>query len=324
MTRYAQWILVACLLCLVGCGDAYYQQKMLRPDVGSGKLQETLGGSSESLLTKGKITAARGFDYSDGFRMEFWTISASRAVTSRTDGESLGTVLLIHDLGQSRYSLLKLGQMLAQLGYDVVLPDLRYHGNSAAPFASYGAYEKYDLSLMMGALHREGTIHGKILAFGEGVGGSIAIQYAAIDPACMAVVAFEPYCDIADVLKTDADFSLMNNEDMTRIVAQAAESANFDPLDASALHSVQSVAAPVMLVHRVADLGYDQTQCQELYRRAAGPMEIVAIDLGGEDMSYALDPNNFLATLINGFATGEIVSQHYARIMARQNFSNTP
>ncbi len=255
MTRYAQWILVACLLCLVGCGDAYYQQKMLRPDVSAGKFQASLADSSDSLVAKGKITAARGFDYSNGFRMEFWLISASREITSRTEGESLGTVLLIHDLGQSRYSMLKLGQMLAQLGYDVVIPDLRYHGASPAPFASYGAYEKYELSLMMGALLREDAIHGKIIAFGEGLGGSIAIQYAAIDPACMAVVAFEPYCDIADVLKTDADFAFMQSQDLTRVVAQAADSANFDPLDASAQHAIQSVVCPVMLVHRVADLG---------------------------------------------------------------------
>ncbi len=324
MTRYAQWILVACLFCLVGCGDEYYQQRMLHPDISSGRLQESMAGSSDTLVARGQVTAARGFDYSDGFRMEFWLINASREITSRTGGEALGTVLLLHDLGESRASLLQLGQMLAQLGYDVVLPDLRYHGQSPAPFASYGAYEKYDLELMMNQLQREGSIHGKILAFGEGLGGSIAIQYAAIDPSCMGVVAFEPYCDIRDVLKTDTAFAFVGNQDMSRIIEQAAASANFTSMDASAFQAVSSLRCPLMRVHRVADMGYNQNQVTALYAQSSAPKEIVAIDLGGEDLSYTLNANNFMATLINGFATGEVVSQYYARAVARQNLSASP
>ncbi len=72
--------------------------------------------------------------------------------------------------------------LLAQVGYRVVLIDLRGHGQSTGPTISYGKFETADLKQVLNhtARHRVGAL--KVGVVGIGYGANLALHWAARDP----------------------------------------------------------------------------------------------------------------------------------------------
>ena len=195
MKRCLLIVLVAALA--GGCQDRV--ERMILVDTKEGDFDLMTAGSSESLKQRGTISIHRTLPFADGTLIDTWVIQADPTYTLATGGKPRGTILVLHDLGQSKGSVLKLGRALSAEGYDVVLPDLRAHGRSTGTYATYGAKEKTDLASVMKALLTDGQVDGNIFVYGEGYGGSIAIGYANWSyPANSVITPRQPVDEAAD------------------------------------------------------------------------------------------------------------------------------
>jgi alpha-beta hydrolase superfamily lysophospholipase len=296
------YLLIALLaaVALTGCTQEHYVSSMLKVNTNPGKTTMMMTGSDQTLLDRGTITDNPQFTLADGTDVHVWVILAAPEYTSSTGGQPKGTVLMVHDIGDSRASLLKTSKELVKVGYDIVLVDLRTHGRSTGESFTYGAKEKQDLKVIMDQLLREQTVDSNVFAFGEGIGGSIAIGYAAIDPNCQGVIALRPHASPRSTLKKSMTFTFVKDEQLTKVMHDAARKGRFDLAETSAIQSARRLACPLLVMAKKDTWLHKDTDSKDIYEAAAGPKHMVTI--GG--MTYLFSRSIYVAEQIDKFITG--------------------
>jgi len=295
-------IFAACL----GCKPDYYAHRLIEPDTRYGKLALDVRDPGEKLVEKKKIDLARVFEMPDKVKIDVWAIYAKppKDLKDPKTFKPHGTVVLIHGLCDSKASYLSLGQRLANMGYDVVLPDLRCHGNSTGKYITYGAKEKEDIKAVVDQLMSEKLLHTPIYAFGMSMGAAVAIQYAAIEPRCRGVMAMAPFKDARTITRRNIAMlaPLMSNSDFEAILARAGKIADFNPNDASPVNAVKNLHAPILLVHGLLDTTVPVDHSQAIYAAASEPKQIIIVPWGGH-ATLLLAREAWIAEQINFIAT---------------------
>jgi pimeloyl-ACP methyl ester carboxylesterase len=244
---------------------------LIQPDPGLGRLAQDIAGSGEKLVEKKRIDLHRRVTVGqDGVEIDVWVIKA------RGEAAAKGTALLLHKFNDSKLSFLGTGERLAAKGYDVVLPDLRAHGRSSGTYCTHGVREKTDVKHVVDALLSEGVVHEPIYACGEGLGAVTAIHYAAAEPRCKGVMSYGAYADFAALAGWMTRY--LRSEERQDTLQHAAEAAEFDINEASALKVIAALKCPVLLVHARLDMAVPVQHAEQLYRVANEPKELLLID----------------------------------------------
>src|SRR5882762_3568136 len=137
-------------------------------------------------------------------------------------------VLLFHGVADNRIGVVGLSEFLLRAGYSVVMMDIRAHGASGGPIATYGWLERSDTRAIVDALLSSehvgaglappassfssfasstsltstsstsltSSVH--LFALGESMGAGIALKSAAGDPRIEAVVAEASFADLRE------------------------------------------------------------------------------------------------------------------------------
>jgi len=259
----------------IGCEKDFYAKQIIVQNTDPGKVLLELAGSPETLIKQGRIDFHRQVLAPDGTNIDVWVIKAK---LSTEVPRALGTMILLHGLGESKASfpIFGVGERLAKKGYDVVLPDLRAHGRSGGRYITYGALEKLDIKAVIDHLAKEGSIHTPVYVFGTNLGGSVAIQYAAIDERCKGVMAVAPYKGIASVGWTRVKLMApaMSLEQFQQVLARAGQIGQFDPAQASAVAAARQLKCPLLLVHGILDLSVPLEHSKAIYEAAMCPKKL--------------------------------------------------
>ncbi|MBL0105018.1 MAG: alpha/beta hydrolase [Bacteroidetes bacterium] len=102
------------------------------------------------------------------------------------------TILILHDLNQSKIQLLDYAQQFHDRNYNVCLMDLRAHGTSEGMEFSPGIPSVSDGKRMIDSLLKfKETQH--IVVMGLGIGAAIALQVAVYDGRCDAIILQSPF-----------------------------------------------------------------------------------------------------------------------------------
>jgi pimeloyl-ACP methyl ester carboxylesterase len=118
-------------------------------------------------------------------------------------GKPAPAIILSHGYGSNRSELLTLAFELWKAGYNVLVYDLRGHGESPVKWSGLGTYEKDDLLSAMKFLRNrtnEGgqpLLDGRIGLYGVDIGGYISLVAATQDPMIKAVAVDSVYPDVA-------------------------------------------------------------------------------------------------------------------------------
>lgn len=251
---------------LTGCSIDQHAKMLIQQDMGYGKRQYLVLPESGKMVKDGKVSVAKLYTMPDGTKIDLWIYKAS------TKAGGKGTVLVLHELGDSKVTYMRVARKLAKKGFDVVLTDLRAHGRSSGKITTLGALEKQDQKCTIDKLYEEKLISEPLYVFGFGLGGSVAIQYAAIDPRVKGVMAVAPYRDIGSICRKD--FPLLGDKDIRKVIVRAGEMGKFDPDDASALKAIAKVKCPVLLVHGKFDMTSPYADSEALLVAAGGPKEL--------------------------------------------------
>jgi pimeloyl-ACP methyl ester carboxylesterase len=106
-----------------------------------------------------------------------------------------GTIFVLHGYSIQKETMIPWAFLLAEVGFRVILVDLRGHGESSGQNFSCGKYESADLVQVLDRLMAEGSCRGPIGALGLSFGAEVALHWAARDPRVKTVVAIAPYND---------------------------------------------------------------------------------------------------------------------------------
>lgn len=255
-----------------GVGGTFGAKQLIEPQSESGRALLKLTGGSKWLIKRGRIDAHRRISATDGTHMDVWVIKARVGKGTAPLG---ATALVIHSLTTSKAWFLSLGEDLARAGWDVVLPDLRAHGDSGGKYMTWGAIEKYDMKEIVDALIAEQLIAPRIYALGGSVGGCVAVQYAAIDTRCEGVMALAPPTGIRGGAKLLSPFS--TEEAVDSAVSRAGAMAGFDPENASAVVAAARLKCPLILVHGRLDVVVPYQHSRNIYNAAWEPKKLIRL-----------------------------------------------
>ncbi len=164
--------------------------------------------------------------------------------------EPIGNVIFIHGTYRDKTFGLGRAKFLSEAGYNVLLVDLRFHGESGGKYCTYGYLEKFDVSEWISFMLRKFP-ELPIALFGISLGGAIAIQTAGIDNRVCAVIAegsFSNFFDlIYDYQKLKWGFA---SKFLTRRVIKRVERiAGFKVEDVSPVEYVGRLTCPVLYIH---------------------------------------------------------------------------
>jgi pimeloyl-ACP methyl ester carboxylesterase len=123
-----------------------------------------------------------GFHSSDGVALSGWFVAGVADAPP---------IILCHDLGESRSSLLSTAVVLNGAGYPVLLFDFRRHGASGDGRSTFGIMERFDLLAAHDFLAARSDLNGqRVGAWGIGM-GAYAIALGATEREALVAIALD-------------------------------------------------------------------------------------------------------------------------------------
>ncbi|HEV8118941.1 MAG TPA: alpha/beta hydrolase [Thermoanaerobaculia bacterium] len=192
------------------------------------------------------------------------------AVLAMPSGDRAGrpTVLFLHGKGGNSAEWRPEALRALDCGYNVLLPDLRGHGESGGDFVTYGFLEKDDLANTIAAAQALlGAGPLRLGVHGCSAGATLAIEFAAGRDDVAALWVESPYADPAEMahhylaVATRVPSRLLRRTSRVAIrtaVARVRRELDLEPSDTGfaaidPLVSMGRIAAPVCLVYGEKD-----------------------------------------------------------------------
>jgi alpha-beta hydrolase superfamily lysophospholipase len=261
-----------------GCSIDFYARRLVKHHTAKGKIALWRLGQADKLIEKGKISSHHRIPTADGTKLDVWVIKARHA-DAEEPSQHRGTVMILHGILDSKARFFGMAQEMARKGYDVVMLDHRAHGRSEGVYTTFGAKEKYDARDVIDALLAEQQIAEPIHVFGQSMGAAIAVQYAAVDPRCKAIVAIAPYTDMRSAARRFVPF--LSEAKFEKILARGGELAEFEPADASALVAAGQLEVPLLVVHGRIDAIVPHSHGSAVFDAAKVPKKLMTFPMLG-------------------------------------------
>lgn len=100
---------------------------------------------------------------------------------SDTNRKARATILLVHGISSCKEHMYGIAEWLLP-EYDIIVFDMRAHGESGGLNCTYGAYEKYDIQKILNTIIEKGYVTTpKFAIMGFSLGAAVAMQTMAID-----------------------------------------------------------------------------------------------------------------------------------------------
>lgn len=170
-------IIVAVLVAFIGVGEAYFFNVAFVP----GKKAVLNKYSSKN---KKDPLAEKKRWYEDA-KKQRWYIKSNTG-DYRLDANYIPkknsdkTVVLLHGFTNNKDTMGPYAAMFHQMGYNVLMPDARAHGQSQGKYIGYGWPEKYDVRKWVRKLIAEEGKKQKIVIFGVSMGGATTMMASGI------------------------------------------------------------------------------------------------------------------------------------------------
>lgn len=238
---------------------------------------------------------------SDGVVLHGWHLAPSRD-TVTVPGAA---VLLLHGIGSTRHGTLPVAGLLLAHGYQVLLVDLRAHGESGGDLVTFGARETDDTRRWLAWMTRT-LAPGCLYLYGGSLGAGIALQ-ARDTPGLCGVVAESPFASAREItydrLGQHVGTGAWLGRTLLRpaiesgiLYARLVLAVNLD--SASALAAMARDGAPVLLVHGTADTNIPVRHTTQLAGASRGPVVTWLMPGGGHTGALRLDPAGFRLRVI--------------------------
>jgi pimeloyl-ACP methyl ester carboxylesterase len=236
-----------------------------------------------------------------------WSATTSDGVTLR--GWYLPTpdrrrlIILVHGMWSSWLEMAALGRDLHARGYDVLLFDLRGHGQSDASRLTLGRRERADLRAVLKWAAAEGFTRDRVGWLGYSMGASTLLLEAAQNPEIQVVVMDSPYGDLPELLRSQLSrHSRLPNWFNPGILAAAnwlfgVRTDELVPIKAATAWGDR----PLLLIHGESDSIVPVRQARRIAEAAGTSCKTLTLPGVEHVQAYQTDPLGYVARIESFF-----------------------
>lgn len=205
-------------------------------------------------------------------------------------------VIIAHGYGQSNLDMAPWVHLFYDLGYSILLPDARGHGNSQGNYIGFGWHERLDYLEWIDWLNSTYN-HPNTVLFGLSMGASTVMN-----------VSGEPLPDNVKAIIEDCGYSSTYEELAYQLRAQyklpafpflpltsiyTKYRANYSFKEASPLEQIQKSQLPILFIHGGKDEIVPSWMVHELYEVADEPKELYFVEEATHGYAYVLDKETY-------------------------------
>lgn len=179
------------------------------------------------------------------------------------------TIILLHGMHLNGAFFLYHAIEFCKLGYTVLLPDHRAHGESDGKYCTFGKKEKEDLKCWVDELtHREMQ---QIGVLGISLGGIIGLQAAAEDDRIKALAVQSPYTALSDIIVWSIQkqpffaWQIWLPKIVFFILRKVAD---VDPIEINLLAAASKLKVPLAVIAGALDKAVPVAMCKHVYETA--------------------------------------------------------
>jgi alpha-beta hydrolase superfamily lysophospholipase len=229
-----------------------------------------------------------------------------------------GTVVLAHGPREDKSGMAAMAALLVQLGYSVIIPDLRCHGESGGKYTTFGYREGADVAaaLEWARSHAQPPL----AVIGHSSGAVAALHAAAREPQLAAVVADSSFASVTGILGRESKlletsgmaadlpwrqrlqlwlFTHPGTGVLSRWGFRLRAGVPFDPPEANLFDAVRKIRRPAVLyLAAEGDPVVPASEVKALFAATASPHKQLVFLPGKAHGASAGDPRRYVTTLV--------------------------
>lgn len=212
------------------------------------------------------------------------------------------TAVIVHGYTDNAIRMLHIGYMYSHdLGYNILLPDLQYHGNSEGEAVQMGWKDRLDVLQWMNTAHAIFGDSTQMVVHGISMGAATTMMLAG-EPQQPFVKCFVEDCgytsvwdQFSHVLHTDfglPDFPLLY---VANVIVEQKFEWNFN--EASAINQVKKCHLPMLFIHGDADTFVPAEMVNLLYEAKPEPKDLWVVPDAGHARAYKEAQQTYTCTV---------------------------
>jgi hypothetical protein len=228
----------------------------------------------------------------DGAVLKGWLIKSEGALGCN--------VIYLHGIHTNKTFGIKHARFLAGSGFNVLLVDMRAHGESGGEYCTYGYIEKFDVVRWIDFL-KERYPDFSVALFGISMGGAIALQTAAIDGRVCAVISEGGFANFWDIALDHQELLIKFRSKfiMGRVLRRCESIANFKSSEISPIDSVRKLKSPVLYIHGRDDRQVKYQYAELLHKNTLAQSELILVDGAGHTNSWEVLGEVYVLKILN-------------------------
>ncbi|MCF7924833.1 MAG: lysophospholipase [Candidatus Izimaplasma sp.] len=208
-------------------------------------------------------------------------------------------VVISHGYTYSHLGSIKYAKMMTKLGYNVILYDHRYHGNSGGKNTTLGYYEKNDLYDLISHIYKEKGKDIYLGTYGESMGSATVLLEQAIDERVKFVISDSGFKDLAVLVKRkiiDKKLPSWLFFPAVNLFAWAITKAKITKV--KPINAIKNTKIPILFVHGKNDDFISYGDSIEMYETYHGEKMIyIGEELASHARTYYYDKEKYFEVL---------------------------
>ena len=228
-----------------------------------------------------------------------------------TDSSSHKWLIGVHGYTGKKEDYHNIAAQYAKRGYNILLPDMRSHGESEGTYIGMGWLEKDDVLLWIDLII-EMDPEAEIILHGTSMGGATVMMVSGEDlpdnvkgivEDCGYTSVWDIFADELDYLFGLPTFPILNAAEFVGKIR-----AGYDFSEASSVEQVKKAEVPMLFIHGSEDNFVKTNMVYDVYEACPTVKDILVIDGAGHGEAYQMDPELYFETVF-GFISENCITE---------------
>ena len=204
-------------------------------------------------------------------------------------------IIIVHGITMNIYGALKYLPFFYKKGFNVVVFDLRNHGETGGDNTTYGYFEKWDLSTVTDHLYGRFGNDISIGLHGESMGGTISMLNMAMDKRIVYGIIDCAFSDLPELLllKLKQDSKLESKKLIALVNVFIKARSGFSIEDVSPLKELPTIKQPILFIHGASDTYVPPMMTKAMYAFKMDRKYMYIAEGAEHSTSMAVDPDRY-------------------------------